>query len=72
MPHRVILEANPPRQGFLKNTWDHLNEYMLEHIMTEGEYLEIIECCRKIVFNVYTSNREESNFIEGSRFEWFN
>lgn len=28
-PERVIIEPNPPRQGFSNGTWKGLNEYYL-------------------------------------------
>ena len=34
MPHRVIIEANPPRQGYSVSTWNTLNAYYLQRSMT--------------------------------------
>lgn len=33
MPHRVIIEPNPPRQGYSHLTWDRLNGYYLQKVM---------------------------------------
>lgn len=33
MPHRVIIEPNPPRQGYSHLTWDTLNGYYLQKVM---------------------------------------
>ena len=35
MPHRVIVEANPPRQGYSHLTWNTLNAYYLQKSMSE-------------------------------------
>ena len=29
MPHRVIVEVNPPRQGYSHLTWNTINQYYL-------------------------------------------
>ena len=38
MPNRVIIEPNPPRQGYSHLTWNTLNEYYLQQCMTQDHY----------------------------------
>ena len=35
MPHRVIVEVNPPRQGYSHLTWNTINQYYLQRCMTK-------------------------------------
>lgn len=77
MPNRVIIEPNPPRQGFSHLTWNTLNEYYLQKCMKKKEYNEILVECMKIAFKVYAINREENRFLKNtvfmklSNFVWF-
>ena len=41
-PDRVIVEPNPPRQGFSHLTWIGLNEYYLQKAIDRNEYEEIL------------------------------
>lgn len=70
-PDRVIIEPNPPRQGFSNSTWKGLNEYYLQKVLKKEEYLDILNVCKRIGFNVYTIYREESRFLKNSFFDKF-
>lgn len=41
-PDRVIVEPNPPRQGYSHLTWKGLNEYYLQKCLDRNEYEEIL------------------------------
>lgn len=77
MPNRVIIEPNPPRQGYSHLTWNTLNEYYLYKCMTQSQYKEILQQAKQIAFGVYSINREENKFLENtyfmklSKFVWF-
>mmetsp|Transcript_38183 Transcript_38183/g.58248 ORF Transcript_38183/g.58248 Transcript_38183/m.58248 type:complete len:242 (-) Transcript_38183:790-1515(-) len=71
MPHRVIIEANPPRQGYSYLTWNTLNEYYLQKCMNQRNYNEILVECKNCAFKVYDVNREENNFMRTSSFNAF-
>ena len=49
-PDCVIVEPNPPRQGYSHLTWSGLNEYYLQNSLSRQEYEEILEKCKKIAF----------------------
>lgn len=68
MPARVVVEPNPPRQGYSHLTWNGLNQYYLQNVMDKQEYEEILQNCRKIAFQVYALNREENRFLDGTTF----
>ena len=68
MPDRVIVEPNPPRQGYSHLTWNGLNEYYLQKAMDKDEYVKILQQCKKIAFQVYAINREENRFLQDSIF----
>jgi len=68
MPHRVIIEPNPPRQGYSHLTWNTLNEYYLQQCMTKKQYVDILQQCKQIAFKVYAINREENNFLQKTTF----
>ena len=70
-PDRVIVEPNPPRQGYSHLTWKGLNEYYLQKSMTRAEYNEILVEIKKEAFRVYAINREENRFIQDSIFDKF-
>lgn len=66
MPNRVIIEPNPPRQGYSHLTWNTLNQYYLQKCMTQKQYNEMLIECKKITFKVYAINREENRFLKNS------
>lgn len=68
-PERVIIEPNPPRQGYSNITWKGLNEYYLQKAIKKEEYIEILGVCKKIGFNVYSIFREESRFLKNTIFD---
>lgn len=68
MPDRVIVETNPPRQGYSHLTWNGLNEYYLQNAINKEDYVEILQKCKKIAFQVYAINREENRFLQDSIF----
>ena len=72
MPHRCIVEANPPRQGYSHLTWNGLNQYYLQQVMDNEEYKRIVQQCNQLSHKAYTMNREESQFMRKSKFEMAN
>lgn len=68
MPNRIIIEPNPPRQGYSHLTWNTLNQYYLQKCMTQKQYEEILIECKKIAFKVYAINREENKFLKNTLF----
>ena len=62
-PNRVIVDPNPPRQGFSHLTWNTLNSYYLQRCMNEKSYKDILVDVKKIAFKVYAINREENRFL---------
>lgn len=68
MPNRVIIEPNPPRQGYSHLTWNTLNQYYLQKCMTQKQYEEILVECKKVAFKVYAINREENDFLKNTLF----
>lgn len=70
-PHKVIVEANPPRQGYSYLTWNTLNCYYLQKCMTAEQYKRFIHSCRDVAFSAHASNREEQKFDKKS-FQWCN
>ena len=70
-PDRVIVEPNPPRQGYSHLTWKGLNEYYLQKAMNRAEYNEILVDIKKEAFRVYAINREENRFIQNTFFDKF-
>ena len=70
-PHRVIVEPNPPRQGFSHLTWLGLNQYYLQNVLKKEEYEEILVQCKMTAFRVYSINREENKFLSGTWFATF-
>lgn len=65
-PNRVIIEPNPPRQGYSRLTWNCLNEYLLSNVMNQKKYNDLLHDCVKVCFQVYSTNREENRFLKGS------
>lgn len=59
MPHRVIIEPNMPRQGYSHMTWDSLNGYYLENIITRSQYTEFLNDCAKLAYQVYSKSRNK-------------
>jgi hypothetical protein len=65
-PNRIIIEPNPPRQGYSRLTWFCLNEYYLQNVMNQKKYNDLLISCAKVCFEVYSANREENRFLKGS------
>jgi hypothetical protein len=69
MPNRVIIEPNPPRQGYSNFTWKGNNEYFLQKCLSKEEYIEMLGVLKNIGFNVYSIYREESRFLANTIFD---
>jgi len=66
MPHRVIVEANPPRQGY-HSSWSSINSYYLQKLFKSNEYSAIMKDCRLLGCKAHSLNRSENGFVFGGK-----
>ena len=68
MPHRVIIEPNMPRQGYSHMTWNSLNGYYLENVISKSQYAEFLSECAKLAYKVYSKSRHRPDLYEKGSF----
>ena len=59
VPHRCIIEANPPRQGYSHLTWETINSYYLSKGLDYDRFKDILANCKNCALQSYAENREE-------------